>query len=87
MFPVFAYDCVRLSHRFAGPIYSLRTALRKLADGQCIPEVSFREDDFWKDVARDVNRIAARLDQKRLTDESVRETEVPGRQQQVGSGV
>ena len=71
LFPIFAYDSVRLSHRFTGPIFALRVALHKLADGQKIPEVTFRKDDYWCDLARDVNQIASQLDQQRLTDHSV----------------
>jgi hypothetical protein len=69
VFPLFAYDCIRLSNRFTGPIYSLRTALRKLADGEPIPDLCFRQDDFWNELARDVNRISARLDQRRLLED------------------
>jgi hypothetical protein len=71
MFPVFAYDSIRLSHRFAGPIFALRVALRKLADGQRIPEVTFRKNDFWNELSRDVNQIAARLDQQTLSRQPV----------------
>ena len=78
MFPFFAYDSIRLSHRFVGPIFALRVALRKLADGQTIPEVAFRKNDFWNELSRDVNQIAARLDQQKLSRES-RPTESPTR--------
>jgi hypothetical protein len=64
LFPAFAYDSIKLSHRFAGPIYSVRTALRKLADGEDMPELSFRKGDFWTDMSGDINRIAARLREK-----------------------
>lgn len=61
LFPAFAYDSIRLSHRFAGPIYALRTALKTLADGGNIPEVTFRRGDYWTELAADLNRLATRI--------------------------
>jgi len=61
LFPAFAYDSVKLSNRFAGPIYSLRQTLRKLAQGEDVPHLSFRKGDFWTEIAGDVNRVAQRL--------------------------
>lgn len=60
LFPAFAYDSVRLSHRFAGPVYALRSALRTLAEGGSIQEVTFRRGDYWTELASDLNRLAAR---------------------------
>jgi hypothetical protein len=59
--PAYAYDSVKLSHRFAGPAFAIRMTLRKLADGHDIPEITFRKGDFWTDIAVDINRIAQRL--------------------------
>lgn len=63
LFPAFAYDSIRLSHRFAGPVYALRTALRTLAEGGKIPEVNFRRGDYWTELAADLNRLATRIQQ------------------------
>jgi hypothetical protein len=79
VFPVFAYDSVRMSHRFVGPIFALRTALRKLADGERVPELAFRKDDFWNDLARDVNRLAARLDQQQVSRKPAEEDAAPAK--------
>jgi hypothetical protein len=70
VFPLFVYDSIRLTHRFAGPVFALHVALRKLANGQRIHEVAFRSDDFWNELAQDINRIAARLDQQQLAEDS-----------------
>ena len=59
--PAFIYDSVKLSHRFTGPIYRLRLTLREIADGRHAKDIYFREDDYWQEIARDVNRISARL--------------------------
>ncbi len=63
LFPAFAYDSVKLSNRFAGPVYSLRQALRKLSQGEEIAPLSFRKGDYWTEIAGDVNRVADRLRQ------------------------
>lgn len=64
LLPVFVYDAVKLSNRFAGPVLRLRGALRDLADNKQTPRLVFRDDDFWKDLAGDFNRLADRLEQQ-----------------------
>ncbi|MEM6799663.1 MAG: hypothetical protein AAF589_09125 [Planctomycetota bacterium] len=59
--PVFAYDAVKLSNRFTGPIHRLRQATRALADGESPGVVEFRGADFWQDLAVDFNRVADRV--------------------------
>ena len=61
MFPVFIYDSMRLSHRFAGPMVSIKKSLRKLANGEMIAPLRFRDGDFWKEMTMDFNRVAERL--------------------------
>ena len=61
--PAFVYDSIKLSHRFAGPIYKLRRVLKQMADGEDIQPLSFRKGDYWFNIAEDVNRIAERLRQ------------------------
>ena len=34
LLPVFVIDTIKISHRFAGPIFSLRRTMREVADGQ-----------------------------------------------------
>lgn len=62
--PPLAYDSIKLSSRFAGPMYAIRSSLVKLADGRDVTPLQFREDDFWVDVADSINTIAKRLDQE-----------------------
>ncbi len=59
--PVFAFDAIKLSNRFTGPIHRLRNATRLLADGKSPGVVEFRGADFWKDLAADFNRVADRI--------------------------
>ena len=60
--PVFVYDSIRLSHRFAGPVFRLRKVMRELAQGAIPARVEFREDDFWREMASDVNRVIDRIE-------------------------
>ncbi len=61
--PTFVYDTVKLSHRFAGPVVRLKDSLKKLADGQAVAPLNFRENDFWRELAEDFNRAADRVRQ------------------------
>jgi nitrogen fixation/metabolism regulation signal transduction histidine kinase len=55
-------DSIKLSHRFAGPIYSLRRAIRDIADGKPARKLKFRRHDFWHDLADDYNAMLKRLE-------------------------
>jgi len=63
LFPVFAYDSLKLSHRIAGPILSFRAALAKLAQGDKITQLNFRRRDYWQDLANSLNELAQRIGQ------------------------
>jgi hypothetical protein len=62
LLPVFIVDSIKLSHRFAGPIYSLRRAIRDIADGKPARKLKFRRHDFWHDIADDYNAMLVRLE-------------------------
>jgi hypothetical protein len=61
LMPVFVFDTIRMSHRFAGPVYRLRQVIHNLASGEKAERVEFRDNDFWKEIAADVNRLVDRL--------------------------
>ncbi len=59
--PLAIYDVVRVSNLFVGPIYHLRKhfgALRQ--DIACAP-LTFREDDYWCDLAAPINDMQAEI--------------------------
>ena len=62
LLPIFIVDSIKLSHRFAGPIYSLRRAIRDIAQGKPARRLKFRRHDFWHDVAEDYNAMLQRLE-------------------------
>lgn len=61
LFPVFMYDSMKLSNRFAGPIMRLRRALREANAGGPPQPLKFRKDDFWQDMADSFNELVERL--------------------------
>lgn len=64
LLPLVIVDLIRLSNRFVGPIYRLRKVLREMAAGKDVANLSFREGDYWREIAGDLNAIAARLRQQ-----------------------
>ena len=61
LLPVFVMDAVKMSHRFAGPIFSLRRAIRGVAEGETPRKMKFRKHDFWQDLAEDYNAMLTKL--------------------------
>lgn len=58
--PVFLYDTLKLSHRFAGPIVRLRNGLNAWGDGEEVKPIKFRQNDFWNELADHFNRAVER---------------------------
>jgi hypothetical protein len=64
LLPIALMDVVRLSNRFVGPVMRLRGALKDLAQGRPVKPLNFRDDDFWRELAGDLNEVAARLSRR-----------------------
>ncbi len=62
LLPAYVVDTIKLSHRFAGPIFSLRRAIRAVAAGKPPQRLKFRDRDFWQDLADDYNAMLVRLE-------------------------
>ena len=74
-FAIFApFDLLRLTNRFAGPIYRLRREMDRLANGEKVKPVHFRDGDYWQDLADSFNKVVERLDAL-ATDDSATERE------------
>ena len=65
LIPVFVYDSITMSGRFAGPVHRLRQTICEIADDGKVREVGFREGDFWNEVAVDFNRMVKRISESR----------------------
>lgn len=63
--PIFIRDMIQFSHRFVGPIVRLRREMKDLAEGRINPPLKFRENDYWKELAEDFNKVTALAAQAR----------------------
>lgn len=61
LLPMVMVDIVRLSNRFAGPLYRLRRSMRALGRGERVEPIHFREGDFWQEFAEEFNAVVARV--------------------------
>ena len=66
LLPLLLRDVLKLSHRWVGPMFRLRLAMRALSRGEPVPELRFRDRDFWHEMAEDLNAVAAELEQARV---------------------
>ncbi len=62
LLPLVILDVLKVSSRFTGPLFRLRRAMRALARGEQVAPISFREGDFWIEIAHEFNALAARLE-------------------------
>lgn len=61
LLPVFVVDTIKISHRFAGPIFNLRRAMREIAKGGRPRKLKFRDNDFWQELSTEYNAMLERL--------------------------
>jgi hypothetical protein len=65
MLPIFVWDTVKLSHRFAGPMYRFQNTVKSLVAGKCVRPISLRDGDFWTEFADDLNALMRRIDDRK----------------------
>jgi hypothetical protein len=63
--PMMLFDIVKLSHRWVGPVFRLRSSLHALSRGEPVTPIRFREGDFWQELAGDFNVVASELKKHR----------------------
>ncbi|QDS96287.1 hypothetical protein FF011L_50950 [Roseimaritima multifibrata] len=66
--PIIAHDILRMSNRFAGPIYRLRISMEKLAAGEESDPIHFRDGDNWLALAEHYNQLREELMERRAND-------------------
>ena len=59
--PVLLYDLSKHTNRFAGPVFRLKRHLQALAEGQSVAPLSFREGDYWAEIAESFNGVLRKL--------------------------
>ncbi len=77
LLPVFVLDSIKLSNRFAGPIYRLRRTIHNIAQGDPPPRLKFRDFDFWQGMAQDFNLMIDRLSGRDIQHEEEDSVETP----------
>jgi len=70
LLPIIVVDSVRVSNRFAGPIVRLRRAMKQLAAGEKVQPLTFREDDYWRDLAENFNAVLKQIELRQRSAES-----------------
>lgn len=65
LMPLVAYDMLKLTNRFAGPIFRMRREMQRLAVGESERRLSFREGDYWIEMADEFNTLRDELMQLR----------------------
>ncbi|MFG0334357.1 MAG: hypothetical protein ACF8TS_13415 [Maioricimonas sp. JB049] len=61
MLPAFLNDVVTLSHRFVGPVFRVRSELKRIAAGEQVKPIKLRKNDLWGGLADDFNAALGRL--------------------------
>ncbi len=72
LLPVFLRDTLKMSNRFAGPMFRLRTALIGLRESETVEPIKFRTGDFWQEAATDFNIVVAQIEQLRSENKALR---------------
>lgn len=72
LMPVFLRDTLKMSNRFAGPMYRLRMAFKQMAAGELPGPIKFRDGDFWQEAAEDFNVVREQCESLRDENESLK---------------
>ena len=72
--PVFVRDTMKMSNRFAGPMYRIRTGLTALNRGEKTKPIKLRDRDFWQPVADDFNGVLKQVEELKAENEKIRAT-------------
>jgi methyl-accepting chemotaxis protein len=73
MLPIFLRDMLKMTNRFAGPMFRLRTSLADLAQNRSTAKIRFRSRDFWQEVAEDFNSVLGRIETLKKQNATLRE--------------
>jgi hypothetical protein len=58
LLPLVFLQSVRFSNRFSGPLYRIRKTLAALSRGETQDSVTLRKDDYWQELAGDIDRLS-----------------------------
>lgn len=57
MSPLVLWDLLTVTNRFAGPVFRLQREMQRLIDGEPTTPLTFREGDYWTEMAVAFNQI------------------------------
>lgn len=57
MFPVFLFDILVFSNRFAGPMVNFRRKMKQLVENETCEKIAFRKGDYYMDLAEHFNQV------------------------------
>ena len=69
-----------VSHRFAGPIYRVRTYFEGIARGDALRDITFRKGDFLSDFAVTINQALKKVSRPETTQGAPKESSAPPEQ-------
>ena len=65
LLPLALFDSLRITNRIAGPIVRLQKQLDGILAGDAVKRMSFRDDDYWHELAVKVNKVSELVDSNR----------------------
>lgn len=65
MSPLVLYDLLTLTNRFAGPVFRLQREMQRLIDCEPTSPLTFREGDYWTEMAVAFNKIRDEMLERR----------------------
>jgi len=72
--PLIIRDVIRMSNRFAGPVFRLRRTVHDAINGKEVGEVRLRDRDYWVEFAADINEMTRQLGDLRDEVEQLRQS-------------
>jgi hypothetical protein len=60
--------CLFITHRIAGPLYKLKLYLSRIRGGESVGDLTFRKNDYFHDIAKEVTETVGYFESKRHDD-------------------
>lgn len=63
LLPLVFLHSIRFGNRFSGPLYRIRKTLSALSRGETGEHLMLRKDDYWQELAGDIERLSGYIEQ------------------------
>ncbi len=74
IFPILAFDVLKMSHRIVGPLVPFQHAVKKLKNGEHVEEVNLRDGDLLLEFQEDFNEFLKWYNEQKLNPKKSVET-------------